>query len=292
MKLDKKDVVLRRIKLDGGLRHRIHLATPTLATTLEPQIFRKEFDATVICTGATQPRDLPIEGRSLEGCCALRDGSSAPPTPRPAPQLAAPSTHPIHAKDKDVIVIAGGAHGTDCVGTSMRHGCKSIVQIEILPSPRSNARPTTPCPAAARPRRWNDGRESCAAKFGADRRVYCTTVKKFIGDANGNVQSLVTVEIKWEKNEKGQFIRRSSPAPRKPARATRVARHGLPRPEQALLKEIGLETHARSNIKAEHENTRPASRRLRRRRLPPRSVPRGWAINSRLAARRVNATAT
>jgi glutamate synthase (NADPH/NADH) small chain len=99
------------------------------------------------------------------------------------------------------------------------------------------------------------GQEEAAAKFGADPRVYLTTVKKFNGDAAGNLQSIVTVEIKWEKNEKGQFIPKEQPGTEKvrPAQLVLLAM-GFLGPEQALVKEIGLETDARSNIKAEHEN--------------------------------------
>jgi glutamate synthase (NADPH/NADH) small chain len=99
------------------------------------------------------------------------------------------------------------------------------------------------------------GQEEAAAKFGADPRVYLTTVKKFNGDAAGNLQSIVTVEIKWAKNEKGQFIPKEQPGTEKvrPAQLVLLAM-GFLGPEQALVKEIGLETDARSNIKAEHEN--------------------------------------
>jgi glutamate synthase (NADPH/NADH) small chain len=99
------------------------------------------------------------------------------------------------------------------------------------------------------------GQEEAAAKFGADPRVYLTTVKKFNGDAAGNLQSIVTVEIKWEKNEKGQFIPKEQAGTEKvrPAQLVLLAM-GFLGPEQALIKEIGLETDTRSNIKAEHEN--------------------------------------
>jgi glutamate synthase (NADPH/NADH) small chain len=98
------------------------------------------------------------------------------------------------------------------------------------------------------------GQEEAAAKFGADPRGYLTTVKKFVGDADGHVKELVTVEIKWAKNEKGQFIPQEQPGTEKtrPAQLVLLAM-GFLGPEQALLKEINLETDARSNIKAEHE---------------------------------------
>jgi glutamate synthase (NADPH/NADH) small chain len=252
MKLDKKEVVLRRIKLmeESGIKFicNAHVGTGD-GFNVEPQIFLKEFDATVICTGATQPRDLPIEGRNLKGVHFAMELLTAN-----TKAVLAGQNSPIHAKDKDVIVIGGGDTGTDCVGTSMRHGCKSVTQIEILPKPPLERTADNPWPEWPKTYKMDYGQEEAAAKFGADPRVYLTTVKKFIGDAQGNVQSLVTVEIKWEKNEKGQFIPKEQPGTEKtrPAQLVLLAM-GFLGPEQSLLKELALETDPRSNIKAEHE---------------------------------------
>jgi glutamate synthase (NADPH/NADH) small chain len=225
------------------------ICNANVGDNVEPQIFLKEYDATVICTGATQPRDLPIEGRSLKGVHFAMELLTAN-----TKAVLADSTSPINAKDKNVVVIGGGDTGTDCVGTSMRHGCKSVVQIEILPKPPLERQADNPWPEWPKTLKVDYGQEEAAAKFGADPRVYLTTVKKFIGDAEGNVQSLVTVEIKWEKNEKGQFIPKEQPGTEqtRPAQLVLLAM-GFLGPEQALLKEIGLETDSRSNIKAEHE---------------------------------------
>jgi glutamate synthase (NADPH/NADH) small chain len=98
------------------------------------------------------------------------------------------------------------------------------------------------------------GQEEAAAKYGADPRIYLTTVKKFVGDQAGRVQQLVTVQIKWEKNDKGQFVPKEQPGTEetRPAQLVLLAM-GFLGPEQALLQELKLETDARSNIKAEHE---------------------------------------
>jgi glutamate synthase (NADPH/NADH) small chain len=97
------------------------------------------------------------------------------------------------------------------------------------------------------------GQEEAAAKFGADPRIYLTTVKKFVGDAAGALKELVTVQIKWDKNEKGQFVPQEQPGTEKtiPAQLVLLAM-GFMGPEQALLKELNVETDPRSNIKAEH----------------------------------------
>jgi glutamate synthase (NADPH/NADH) small chain len=250
MKLDKKEVVLRRIKLmeQEGITF---VCNANVGANIKPQVFLKDYDATVICTGATQPRDLPIEGRSLKGVHFAMEYL----TVNTQALLNGGADHsPIHARGKDVVVIGGGDTGTDCVGTAMRHGCKSLVQIEILPKPPQDRAADNPWPEWPKVYKLDYGQEEAAGKFGADPRVYVTTVKKFIGDSEGRVKELITVQIKWEKNDKGQFVPKEQPGTEKtiPAQLVLLAM-GFLGPEQMLIKEIGVETDARSNIKAEHE---------------------------------------
>jgi len=250
MKLDKREVVLRRIRLmeQEGVKF---ICNANVGDNVEPQIFLKEYDATVICTGATQPRDLPIEGRQLQGVHFAMEFLTA----NTKALLNGGTDHsPIHARGKDVIVIGGGDTGTDCVGTSLRHGCRSITQIEILPRPPLERQPDNPWPEWPKTLKVDYGQEEAAARFGADPRTYLTTVKKFVGDAEGRVKELVTVEVKWAKNDKGQFVPQEVPGTERtrPAQLVLLAM-GFLGPEQAILKELGLETDARSNLKAEHE---------------------------------------
>src|SRR3954468_16489566 len=201
MKLDKQEVVLRRIKLmeKEGIKF---ICNANVGENVDSEIFLKEYDATVICTGATQPRDLPIDGRTLKGVHFAMEYLTA----NTKAVLNGGAGHaPIHGKGRDVVVIGGGDTGTDCVGTSMRHGCKSLVQIEILPKPPMDRAKDNPWPEWPKVYRLDYGQEEAAAKFGADPRVYLTTVKKFIGDENGHVKAAVTVEIKWEKDAQGRF---------------------------------------------------------------------------------------
>jgi glutamate synthase (NADPH/NADH) small chain len=250
MKLDKREVVLRRIRLmeQEGVKF---ICNANVGDNVEPQIFLKEYDATVICTGATQPRDLPIEGRQLQGVHFAMEFLTA----NTKALLNGGTDHsPIHARGKDVVVIGGGDTGTDCVGTSLRHGCRSITQIEILPRPPLERQADNPWPEWPKTLKVDYGQEEAAARFGADPRTYLTTVKKFVGDAQGRVQELVTVEVKWAKNDKGQFVPQEVPGTEctRPAQLVLLAM-GFLGPEQAILKELGLETDARSNLKAEHE---------------------------------------
>ena len=250
MKLDKREVLLRRIRLmeQEGIKF---ICNANVGDNVEPQIFLKEYDATVICTGATQPRDLPIEGRQLQGVHFAMEFLTA----NTKALLNGGTDHsPIHARGKDVVVIGGGDTGTDCVGTSLRHGCRSITQIEILPRPPLERQADNPWPEWPKTLKVDYGQEEAAARFGADPRTYLTTVKKFVGDAQGRLQELVTVEVKWAKNDKGQFVPQEVPGTERtrPAQLVLLAM-GFLGPEQAILKELALETDARSNLKAEHE---------------------------------------
>ena len=250
MKLDKKEVVLRRIRLmeQEGIKF---ICNANVGENVEPQIFLKEYDATVICTGATQPRNLAIPGRDLAGVHFAMEYLTA----NTKAVLAGDSnSSAIHARGKDVVVIGGGDTGTDCVGTAMRHGCRSLVQIEILPRSPMERAEDNPWPEWPKVYKMDYGQEEAAARFGADPRVYLTTVKNFTGDSEGRLKELTTVEIKWEKNEKGQFIPREQPGTEKvrPAQLVLLAM-GFLGPEQALLKEMGLECDPRSNVKADFE---------------------------------------
>ena len=250
MKLDKKEVLLRRIRLmeEEGIKF---ICNAIVGENVEPQLFLNEFDATVLCTGATQPRNLPVEGRELGGIHFAMEYLTAN-TKAVLSGNAAQS--PIYADGKDVVVIGGGDTGTDCVGTALRHGCKSLVQIEILPKPPMERAGDNPWPEWPKVYKMDYGQEEAAARFGSDPRVYMTTVKKFTGDAQGRVKDLTTVEIKWEKNEQGQFVPKELPGTEKvrPAQLVLLAM-GFLGPEQALLKEMGVACDARSNVKAYYE---------------------------------------
>ncbi len=250
MKLDKREVVQRRLELmeREGVKF---ICNATVGENVEPELLLTEFDATVICTGATHPRDLPIEGRGLQGVHFAMEYLTANTK---ALLNGGPDHAPIHARGKDVIVIGGGDTGTDCVGSSMRQGAKSVTQIEILPRPPDERQPGNPWPEWPKVYKMDYGQEEAAAKFGADPRVYVTTVKKFLGDDAGRVKELVTVQIEWAKNDKGQFIPKEVAGTERtiPAQLVLLAM-GFLGPEQALLKDLALETDARSNIKAEHE---------------------------------------
>jgi glutamate synthase (NADPH/NADH) small chain len=147
----------------------------------------KDFDAVILATGATKPRDLPIEGRQLKGIHFAMEFLTAN-------TKAVLDNHKnggfIDATGKDVIVIGGGDTGTDCVGTSMRHGCKTITQLEIMAKPPLERTKDNPWPEWPKTYKMDYGQEEAAAKFGADPRVYLKTATKFEADANGHVKAV------------------------------------------------------------------------------------------------------
>ena len=248
MKLDKRLVVQRRIDLLAG--EGVSFVTNTeVGKNYPAEKLLKEFDAVVLCTGATLGRDLPIEGRNLKGIHFAMDFLKAN-------TKALLDNHKngdfISAAGKDVMVIGGGDTGTDCVGTSMRHGCNSLVQLEILPKPPMDRAKDNPWPEWPKVYKLDYGQEEAAAVFGSDPRVYLTTAKKFISDECGQVKEVHTVEIRWEKNEKGQFVPKEVPGTEKIRSAQLVLlAMGFLGPEQPLLEQLGVERDPRSNAKAE-----------------------------------------
>jgi glutamate synthase (NADPH/NADH) small chain len=249
MKLDKREVVARRIALleKEGIKF---LCNATVGENVEPQLLIRDFDATVICTGATLPRDLKVEGRELKGVHFAMDflTLSTQSVLRDKPDSTS-----INARGLDVVVLGGGDTGTDCVGTSLRQGCKSLTQLEIMAMPPMDRAEDNPWPEWPKVYKMDYGQEEAAAKFGSDPRVYLTTVKRFNGDGAGNLTGVVTVEIKWEKNDKGQFVPVELPGSEKehPAQLVLLAM-GFLGPEQALLKDLKVDVDARSNVKAEY----------------------------------------
>ncbi|MHB1078548.1 MAG: glutamate synthase subunit beta [Prosthecobacter sp.] len=248
MKLDKNEVVLRRVKLleESGV---IFKCNVNVGTDITAEQLLKDFDAVVICTGATKPRDLPIPGRELKGIHFAMDFLTAN-----TKAVLDPSGKYITADGKDVVIIGGGDTGTDCVGTSVRHGCTSVTQLEIMAKPPLKRAANNPWPEWPKTYKMDYGQEEAAAKFGDDPRVYLTTATHFEGDADGNVKAVHVVNVEWKKDEKGNFGPQKIPGTEKvlPAQLVLLAM-GFLGPEQPLLDALNIERDQRSNVKAEHE---------------------------------------
>ncbi len=163
----------------------------------------------------------------------------------------------ISAKDKDVIVIGGGDTGTDCVGTSVRHGCKSVTQLEIMQRAPDERTENNPWPEWPLVYKLDYGQEEAAAVFGDDPREYLVSTKRFVSDDNGNLKEIHTIGVKWEKDADGRMNLIEIEGSEKvlPAQLVLLAM-GFTGPEKKIIRELGLETDPRGNVKAEHDDYR------------------------------------
>jgi NADPH-dependent glutamate synthase beta subunit-like oxidoreductase len=162
--------------------------------------------------------------------------------------------HYISAKDKQVIVIGGGDTGTDCIGTSMRHGCRSLVNFELLPMPPETRAPDNPWPQWPRILRVDYGHEEARAIHGKDPREFTILTKEFLGDGAGNVRAIKTIRVEWAKDPvTGQFKMKEMPGTEQewPCDLVFLAM-GFLGPENPVATALGVELDARSNYKAEH----------------------------------------
>jgi glutamate synthase (NADPH/NADH) small chain len=251
MKLD-KHVVQRRIDLMAA--EGVQFVTNTeVGKTIPADSLRDEFNAIVLCGGATKARDLLIEGRDLKGIHLAMDFLRA------NTKSLLDSNHGdgnyISAKDKDVIVIGGGDTGTDCVGTSLRHSCRSLVQFEIMQRPPDERTPDNPWPQWPRVYKLDYGQEEAAELYGGDPREYSILTKEFLGDADGNLTGLRTMRVTWERSADGRMNMQEHVGTEQvwPAQLVLIAM-GFLGPEDTVLEQLGIERDSRSNAKAEHGN--------------------------------------
>jgi glutamate synthase (NADPH/NADH) small chain len=248
MKLD-KGVVQRRVDLMAA--EGVEFVTGREIGKDHPAAkLRDEFDAIVLCGGATNPRDLKIPGRELAGIHMAMEFLTA------NTKSLLDSQHQdqrfISAKDKDVVVIGGGDTGTDCVGTAMRHGCRSLVQLEILPMPPDVRAADNPWPQWPKIYRLDYGQEEAKAAFGHDPRSYAVHTTHFIGDDQGRVKELHTQGIEWVKTGDRMAMQPVPGTDRVvPAQLVLLAM-GFLGPESPVLDQLGVAKDERSNAKAAH----------------------------------------
>ncbi|HOV79466.1 MAG TPA: glutamate synthase small subunit [Bacillota bacterium] len=249
MKLDKR-VVQRRVNLMA--EEGVTFVTKTEVGKGYPAgRLLKDFDAAVLCGGATRPRDLPVEGRRLKGIHFAVDFLSASTKSLLDSNLTDGKF--ITAEGKDVIVIGGGDTGTDCVATAIRHGCRSVNQLEIMPRLPLERSPDNPWPQFPRVYKVDYGQEEAAALYGSDPRSYCITVKSFAGDGAGRVKEARTVNVEWVKDGRGRLAPREVPGSERvwPAQLVLLAM-GFAGPEDTLLDQLGIGRDERSNARAEY----------------------------------------
>jgi glutamate synthase (NADPH) small chain len=251
-KLDKVDVVGRRVKIleAEGVQFRTKVA---VGRDLTAQQLVKDYDAVVLCTGATQARDLSIPGRELQGIHFAMEFLTESTRFLMDGGWNNGKRPPLDAKGKHVIVIGGGDTGTDCVGTSLRQGCASVTQLEILPQPPQKRAPDNPWPEWPKVYKMDYGQEEAAALQGADPRVYEVTAKRFIEGDKGRVGEVEITGVRWVRNKDGRYVPEDDgKSLRKlPAQLVLLAM-GFTGPEKPLVEALGLEQDSRSNVQAEY----------------------------------------
>jgi len=244
MKLDKNLVVQRRIDImkSEGITF---MESTEVGVDYPADKLLEEFDAVVLCTGATKPRDLAAEGRELPGIHFAMDflrSSTKAFLDGNAPVLSAAGKH--------VVVIGGGDTGTDCVASSLRQRCRSVIQLEIMPKPPLERQADNPWPEWPRTFKVDYGQEEAASVQGEDPRKYSMMTKKFLADEAGTLKAVEVSQVEWV-NVDGRFVPQPVAGTEQiiPAELVLLAM-GFIGPEENLLQQLQVARDERSNIRA------------------------------------------
>ena len=245
MKLD-KSVIERKIevmKAEGVVfRTGVNVGVDVKADEL-----KKEFDRIILTCGASNPRNINAPGRDAKGIYFAVDYLKRVTKHLRNPQY----TDYINAKDKNVLVIGGGDTGNDCVGTAIRLGASSVVQLEMMPKAPDQRAANNPWPEWPRVCKTDYGQQEAIALWGHDPRVYQTTVKEFVKDKNGNLCKVVLVKLESKKDEKtGRMMMAEVAGSEYTVNAELVLiAAGFLGSEDYVTKAFGVEVNERTNVK-------------------------------------------
>ena len=246
MKLE-KHIIDRKIevmKAEG-----VHFETGSdVGKNVKPSKLLKEFDKVILACGAKNPRDINARGRDAKGIYFAVDFLSA--TTKSLLDSELSDGNFISAKDKNVVIIGGGDTGNDCVGTSVRHGAKSVVQIEMMPKAPEERAKDNPWPQWPKVLKTDYGQEEAIAVFGNDPRIYETTVKEFVKNKKGELTGVITVGLEFKKDEKTgrmQPVEIEGSEKKLPADIVLIAA-GFLGPQEYLLDAFKVKKTDRSNI--------------------------------------------
>lgn len=252
-----KWVVERRIKLmeEEGVVFKCH---SNVGVNVSINDLLREFHAIVLAGGSTVPRDLKVPGRELKGVHFAMDflkqqnKRNASKDPLAHAQIESNIySEEIFASGKNVVVIGGGDTGSDCVGTSNRHGAASVTQFELLPKPPESRTAFMPWPTYPMVLKTSTSHEE-----GADRK-WAIATKEFIGDGKGNLKAVKVVELEWKTTADGraaEFVERPG-SEREIACELALLAMGFVHPQHAgLINELGVDLDERGNVKATDRN--------------------------------------
>ncbi|MGB1980514.1 MAG: glutamate synthase subunit beta [Flavobacteriaceae bacterium] len=234
-----KNVIDRRLKVleAEGISFKCNVE---IGKTITAEQLEADFDAVILCTGATIKRELPIPGADLEGVVQAMDFL-------PHNNKAVDGQHqrdPKYlAKDRNVIVIGGGDTGSDCIGTSNRHGAKSVTNFEIMPKPQEGRSEENPWPY------WPFKLKTSSSHKEGSHREWSILTKEFINDGKGHIKALKTVEVMWKKipGERPKLVERKGSEKEWPCDLALLAL-GFTGPEKSLPEQFGLPLDERGNI--------------------------------------------
>lgn len=243
-----KDVVARRMRLmaDEGVAFRTGV---TVGADVSVERLMTEHDAVILAIGATQARDLTVPGRELGGihlAMSFLRGNT-----RRLLDGGVQAEAPIDAAGRDVVVIGGGDTGTDCVGTAIRQGARSVRQLEIMPRPPETRASDNPWPEWPRTYRLDYGQEEARALWGDDPRRYSTTTRRFIG-IDEHVARIEIADIAWGISSDGRPEMREVPGTSNviPADLVLLAL-GFLGPEGPLPRAFGCDLDPRGNVRTD-----------------------------------------
>ena len=248
MKLEKR-VVERRVGLlrDAGIKFE---TGADVGRSVDAEKLVADNDALLLATGATVPRNLPIPGRELHGIHFAMDFLTANTQSLLSSNLE--DGRYIDAKDKRVVVIGGGDTGTDCIGTAIRHGCRSVVNLELLQEFPEERAADNPWPEWPLIFRTDYGHEEVIAKFGSDPRTYSVATKAFLDDGDGNVSALRIVEVAWSNSAGRREMAEIEGTERVVEADLILLAMGFLGPESYIAEALNVDLDLRSNYLAEH----------------------------------------
>jgi NAD(P)H-dependent glutamate synthase small subunit len=249
MKLD-KGVVDRRIDLmrESGVEFVINADIGRNRDAVELQ---QTFDAVLLATGATRPRDLDIPGRSLAGIHFAMEFLTANTKSLLASQLT--DGNFIDARNKNVVVIGGGDTGADCIGTALRHGCRSLVNFELLDVPPGSRAENNPWPLWPKIMRTDYAHEEAIERDGADPRSFTILSEEFTTNGTGGVAAVRTTRVRWRTKKNGGMTMARLAGSKQSFQADLVLlAMGFLGPEVYVSDALGVALDERSNYAARH----------------------------------------
>ena len=251
MKLEKQYIDRKlAVMEEEGVEFRLNC---NVGKDVKPAALLKEYDRILLACGASNPRDIKAPGRDAEGIYFAVDFLKSTTKALWANDMKLKDGTYISAKGKNVIVIGGGDTGNDCVGTSVRHGAKSVLQLEMMPKAPDDRTENNPWPEWPKVCKTDYGQEEAIAVFGSDPRVYTTTVKEFVKDKKGKLCKAVLVKLESKKDEAtGRMMMAEIPGSEYTVDADLVLiAAGFLGSENYVTKAFGVEVNQRTNVKTE-----------------------------------------